>query len=152
MGKRREFRRVVAHRIAITGGSKLEPDSHVAAAHRLANTGGPKPEPDSHVAFHSPYWHRTFFHTVTSGENVWVLPPDSHVRSATPQEQTVLKALETKHQPKEPEATDWVIRQYGTLQGPYFYSCILGRAQLHPPASGLSSAATSSKSARGDAA
>ena len=93
-----------------------------------------------------------FFHDVHTGDNVWILPPRSRIRSATLQAQALLDGLETTQQPQEPEATDWVIQRYGILHGPYFYSCSLGRVQSHPPPSLTTSAATSSQSGYSDAA
>ena len=63
-----------------------------------------------------------------------------------------MDALETTQQPQEPEATDWVVRRYGILHGPYFYSRSLGQVQSHPPASLATSATTSSQSGHSDAA
>ena len=37
--------------------------------------------------------------------------------------------------PEEAEATDWVVRRYGVLPGPYIYSRSLGTARSLPPAS-----------------
>ena len=56
-------------------------------------------------------------------------------RLATPQEQALLDALEAEEVPEEAQATDWVVRQYGVLPGPYIYSPSLGTVRSLPPAS-----------------
>ena len=106
-----------------------------AAAHRLVQAGAAQAEGASHVAFRSPKWQVAFFHAVDGGANTWVLPPGARSRPATAQEQALLDALEAKEVAEEVEATDWVVRQYGVLPGPYLYSESLGSARALPPAS-----------------
>ena len=87
------------------------------------------------MAFRSPKWQVAFFHAVDGGANTWVLPPGARSRPATAQEQALLDALEAKEVAEEVEATDWVVRRYGVLPGPYIYSRSLGTARSLPPAS-----------------
>ena len=110
-------------------------DARRTAAHHAAQAAAADAEVASHVAFRSPKWQLTFFHAVEGGANTWVLPPGAVARLATPQEQALLDALEAKEVPEEAEATDWVVRRYGVLPGPYIYSRSLGTARSLPPAS-----------------
>ena len=109
-------------------------DARRAAAHCLIQAGAAQAEAASHVAFRSPKWHVLFFHAVDGGANTWVLPPGARSRPATAEEQALLDALEAKEVAEEVEATDWVIRQYGVLPGPYLYSASLGSVRALPPA------------------
>ena len=86
------------------------------------------------MAFRSPKWQVAFFHSVDTGENTWVLPPGARSRPATAQEQALLDALEAKEAAEEVVATDWRVRQYGVLPGPYLYSASLGSVRALPPA------------------
>ena len=114
MGKRRDARRAAEHRAGLAAAAQAD----VA----------------THVAFLSPKWHVPFFHAVDGGGNTWVLPPGARSRPATAQEQALLDALEAKEVPEAVEATDWVVRRYGVLPGPYMYSESLGTARALPPA------------------
>ena len=115
-------------------------DARRAAAHRLVKAAALQADAVSHIEFRSPKWQRSFFHALESGDNSWLLPPGARTRPATPQEQALLEAMEVEEKPKDEDAKDWVVRQYGVLKGPYLYSESLGRVQLLPASSAEGSA------------
>ena len=110
-------------------------DARRAAAHHAAQAAAAGAEVASHVAFRSPRWQLPFFYAVDTGESTWVLPPGASSRPATAHEQAVLDAREANEAAEEVVATDWRVRQYGVLPGPYLYSESLGSVRAVPPAS-----------------